>query len=213
MMWGFASNAIASIGLKKNLVQANGACSDCSDDEVGSNEIKIPFFISCPWCYLLSLWLVYRGNLKFPRKNLFLLWMVESLNGDWIKFGASSGENQSARPPRYNLILGNQAGNSVARRSSYADHPEQYRSHNSESRNLMERHPFSHHKSLDFFIHFSSKFPLVVIFLLIVFFVTPGSAIVLLLYFLVTVIFAIPSLLVLYFTLPTLEKLMREITS
>ncbi|KAL4275360.1 hypothetical protein AHAS_Ahas20G0099400 [Arachis hypogaea] len=35
-----------------------------------------------PWCNLLSFRLVYQGNIKFPRKNYFLLWMVESMNGD-----------------------------------------------------------------------------------------------------------------------------------
>ncbi|GLT27588.1 hypothetical protein SLA2020_025750 [Shorea laevis] len=50
MMWGFASNAIASIGLKKNLVEANRACSDCSDDEVGSN-VSREEGLECPICW------------------------------------------------------------------------------------------------------------------------------------------------------------------
>jgi hypothetical protein len=62
-------------------------------------------------------------------------------------------------------------------------------------------------------IHFTSKFPLVIIFLLIAFFVVPGCAVILALYLLVTVAFAIPSFLVLYFAYPTLERLVREITS
>ncbi|KAH8511023.1 hypothetical protein H0E87_008532 [Populus deltoides] len=44
--------------------------------------IRLPLSISCPWCNLSSFRFVYRGNLKFPRKNYFLLWMVESKNGD-----------------------------------------------------------------------------------------------------------------------------------
>ncbi|GJV78147.1 RING/U-box superfamily protein, partial [Tanacetum coccineum] len=51
--------------------------------------IQLPFFISCPWCNLLSFRLVYKGNLKFPRKNYFLLWMVESMNGDRVKSHSS----------------------------------------------------------------------------------------------------------------------------
>ncbi|KAL6994167.1 hypothetical protein U1Q18_012274 [Sarracenia purpurea var. burkii] len=52
--------------------------------------IQLPLFISCPWCSLLSPRLVYKGNLKFPRKNFFLLWMVESMNGDRVKSHSDS---------------------------------------------------------------------------------------------------------------------------
>ncbi|XVF03242.1 hypothetical protein REPUB_Repub04eG0244500 [Reevesia pubescens] len=258
-MWSFASNAIASIGLKSSK-EASQACSDYSDDDVcshGSSSsrdeglecpicwesfnivenvpyvlwcghtlcqncilglqpavfklptqlIKIPFFISCPWCHLLSLRVVYKGNLKFPRKNFFLLWMIESLNGD--RYGVVRrtlcGDNQP-------LMFGNQAINGVVRRGSNFHRSEQVRSQDN-GRNNVERHHFSLHKSLDFFIHFTSKFPLVIIFLLIVFFVIPGSAVILLLYLLVTVVFAIPSFLVLYFAFPMLDRLVREITT
>ena len=263
-MWGFSSNAIASIGLKSSK-EASGACSECSDDEVCSNgsrdeglecpicwesfnivenvpyvlwcghtlckncilglqpavlkvptqQIKIPLFISCPWCHLLSLRLVFKGNLKFPRKNFFLLWMIESLNGD--RYGVVrrtlSGDHQLIGSPRCNLILGNQAIDDVVRRGSYAHRSEQIRSRDDGDRNNLERHHFSLHKSLDFCIHFTSKFPLVVMFLLIVFFAIPGSAVILLLYLLVTVVFAVPSFLVLYFAFPMLDRLVREITS
>ena len=40
-----------------------------------SLPIQLPLFISCPWCNLLSFRLVYKGNLRFPRKNYFLLWI------------------------------------------------------------------------------------------------------------------------------------------
>lgn len=263
-MWGFASNAIASIGLKSTK-EADRACSQCSDDEVCSNgsreeglecpicwesfnivenvpyvlwcghtlcqncilglqpavlklptqQIKIPLFISCPWCHLISLRLVYKGNLKFPRKNFFLLWMIESLNGDRYGLGrrTSSGYNQPVGSPRCNLMLGNQATSGVFRRGSYTHRPGQLSSQDNDGRNNVERHHFSLHKSLDFFIHFTSKFPLVIIFLLIVFFVIPASAVILVLYLLVTVVFAIPSFLVLYFAFPMLDRLVREITS
>ncbi|XWS64204.1 hypothetical protein CRYUN_Cryun06bG0166300 [Craigia yunnanensis] len=158
-MWGFASNAIASIGLKSSK-EASRSCSERSDDEVYSNgsrdeglecpicwesfnivenvpyvlwcghtlcqncilglqpavlkirtqQIKIPLFVSCPWCHFLSLRFVYKGILKFPRKNFFLLWMIESLNGD--RYGVvrrtSSGDYQPVGSPRCNLMLGNQ---------------------------------------------------------------------------------------------------------
>ncbi|KAG7590098.1 RING-type zinc-finger LisH dimerization motif [Arabidopsis suecica] len=42
---------------------------------------QLPFFVACPWCNILSLRLVCNGTIKFPSKNFYLLWMVESMNG------------------------------------------------------------------------------------------------------------------------------------
>ncbi|KAE8667653.1 TATA-binding protein-associated factor 2N-like [Hibiscus syriacus] len=180
-----------------------------------TQQIKIPVFISCPWCQLLSLRLVYKGNLKLPRKNFFILWMIESLNGD--RYGNArrnlSGDNQPLGFPRCNLMLGNQANHGVVRTGSSANRSEQIRSQDNGGRNIAERHHFSLHKSLDFFFHFTSKFPLVIVLLLVVFIAIPASAVILLLYLLVTVFFAIPSFLVMYFAFPMLERLVREITS
>lgn len=262
-MWKFTSNAIASIGLKKNSVQSGGACPECSDDEVCSNasreeglecpicwesfnivenipyvlwcghtlckncvlglqlavlkfptqQVTVPFFISCPWCHFLSFRLVYKGNLKFPRKNFLLLWMVESLNGDRLKFNSAvSGENQPTWSPRCNFARGNQAPNGNLRRVPPRS-PVHWASVNDNDRRNVESHQFSLHKSLDLFIHFTSKFPFVIVFLLIAFCIVPGCAVILALYLLVTVVFAVPSFLVLYFSYPTLERLVREITS
>ena len=69
------------------------------------------------------------------------------------------------------------------------------------------------HKSLDYFLDFTTKFPLVIIFLVTVLFVVPISAAIILLYLLVTVLFALPSFLVLYFAYPTLVRLVNEIAS
>ncbi|KAE8710186.1 pentatricopeptide repeat-containing protein [Hibiscus syriacus] len=258
-MWGFASNAIASIGLKSSR-EASRACSELSDEEVCSNgsgdealecpiclesfniaenvpyvlwcghtlcqncilgiqstvlklptsQFKIPFVISCPWCHFLSLRLVCRGKLKFPRKNFFLLWMIESLNGD--RYGdvrrMQSGDN------RCNLMLGHQASNSLLRRESYARGSQQIQSRDNGGGDHVERHhQFSLYKSFYFFIHLTTKFPLVIMFLLIVFFAIPGSVVILLLYLLVMIVFAVPSFLVLYFAFPMLNRLVREITS
>ncbi|CAN7053644.1 unnamed protein product [Brassica rapa subsp. trilocularis] len=160
---------------------------------LSSQDIKVPFFVSCPWCQLLSLRVVYNGVLKFPKKNFFLLWMVESLNGDRTRHGGSlvGCENHQycsnliARP----VVVDNQS------------QPSSSRQH------------FSFHKSLDFFISFTSKFPFVIVFLLIVFFAIPGSLVILALYFLLTILLAVPSGLVLYFAYPILERLVNEITS
>ena len=69
---------------------------NCAALKFSNQQIQIPFFISCPWCHLLTLRLFYKWNLKFPSKNLFLLWKVESLNGDRMKSPLSmSANNQS----------------------------------------------------------------------------------------------------------------------
>ncbi|CAI0627009.1 unnamed protein product [Linum tenue] len=56
-----------------------------------------------------------------------------------------------------------------------------------------------------------AKFPLVIIFLLIILYAVPASAAILALYVLITVLFALPSFLILYFAYPSLDWLVREI--
>lgn len=177
-----------------------------------TQQIRIPFFVSCPWCHLLSFRLVYKGNLKFPCKNFFLLWMVESLNGDRHKVVSTCVDSQPIWSPKSNL-LGSQATNCTLRRASTSQSSGWRGSNSDVGGSDSARHHFSLHKSLDFFVHFTSKFPLVIIFLLIAFFVVPCSAIILVLYLLITILFAIPSFLVLYFAYPTIQRLIREITS
>ncbi|CAJ1931955.1 unnamed protein product [Sphenostylis stenocarpa] len=176
-----------------------------------TQQIRIPFFISCPWCHLLSFRIIYKGNLKYPCKNFFLLWMVESLNGDRHKLVASCGDIQPMWSLKCNL-LGSQVSNCNLRRGSISP----CSSHVGSNRDVGvsgERHYFSLYKYLDFFLHFTSKFPLIVIFLLIALFAIPCSAVILILYLLVTILFAIPSFLVLYFAYPTIQRLITEITS
>lgn len=170
-----------------------------------TQKIKIPFFISCPWCHLLSFRLIYNGSLKFPQKNFFLLWMVESLTGDRVKSCSAVCEDHQP-------ILSS-ACNSYPRRVPHTHPLGQSWSNSNNGSTNMERHHFTLHKSLDLFIHFTAKFPLVIIFLLIIFFAIPASAVILALYLLVTVLFAIPSILVLYFAYPTLDWLVKEITA
>ncbi|KAJ4957434.1 hypothetical protein NE237_024545 [Protea cynaroides] len=86
----------------------------------GSNEIKFPFLsiqlpilISCPWCQFLCFKLVWKGNLKCPRKNYFLPWLVESATGNQTScplttdsvsqggFLSSSVENLHIFPPGF----------------------------------------------------------------------------------------------------------------
>lgn len=178
--------------------------------------VQLPLFISCPWCNLLSFRLIYRGNLKFPRKNYFLLWMVESMNGERAKSNSSfSRDHQSVWPTNGNLPTGSQVSHGNLRRGQHIRHPEPSglnhnhgRHHNHLSMELIHS---SIRKSLVFFVHLTAKFPLVVIFLLIVLYAIPASAAILALYILVTVLFALPSFLVLYFAYPSLDWLVREI--
>ncbi|KAG6656974.1 uncharacterized protein LOC122307255 [Carya illinoinensis] len=177
--------------------------------------VQLPLFISCPWCNLLSFRLIYRGNLKFPRKNYFLLWMVESMNGDRVKSNSSfSRGHQSVCPTNGNLPNG-QVGYGNLRRVQNTHHPEPSRSNPDHGRFnnylSMENLHSLLQKSLVFFVHLTAKFPLVVIFLLIVLYAIPASAAILALYILVTVVFAVPSFLILYFAYPSLDWLVREI--
>ncbi|KAJ4707384.1 RING finger protein [Melia azedarach] len=178
--------------------------------------IQLPLFISCPWCNLLSFRLVYKGNLKFPRKNYFLLWMVESMNGDRLKSHHSFCED---RQPNWssnsNSTLGNQVNRGSHRRGTHLHHAEPVGS-NHDHLHLnnylsVERIHSSLRKSLIFFFHLTAKFPLVIIFLLIVVYAIPASAAILALYILVTILFALPSFLILYFAYPSLDWLVREI--
>ncbi|KAM7480070.1 hypothetical protein LguiA_028283 [Lonicera macranthoides] len=175
--------------------------------------IQLPFFISCPWCNLLSFRLVYKGNLTFPRKNFFLLWMVESMNGDRIPSHSSicGDHHQPVCASNRNAAV-NQINNVHVRSSR------QMESHGDENRHVAnylnaERLHLSLRKSLIFFVHLTAKFPLVFMFLLIVLYAIPASAAILALYILITILFAVPSFLVLYFAYPSLDWLVREIIS
>lgn len=169
--------------------------------------MQLPFFISCPWCNLFCLRLVYKGNVKYPCKNYFLLWMVESMNGDRSKSRFPYHGNHSSTER-----------NQVSRSTSH--HP------GGRESNHHRGHAISHYmragrrrvlisvwNSLVFVMHLMAKFPLIIIFLLIILYAIPASAIILALYVLITLVFAVPSFLVLYCALPGLDWLMREIVS
>ncbi|GLU01851.1 hypothetical protein SLE2022_191330 [Rubroshorea leprosula] len=178
--------------------------------------IQLPLFITCPWCNLLSFRLVYRGNLKFPRKNYFLLWMVEGMNGDRLKSHSACCEvRQPILSSNGNSSLGSQVSRGTLRRGQYLRHSEPSGSSDSHSQVdnyiSLERIQSSLRKSLMFFLHLTAKFPLVIIFLLIILYAIPASAAILALYILITVLFALPSFLILYFAYPSLDWLVREI--
>ncbi|XP_047324001.1 uncharacterized protein LOC124927603 [Impatiens glandulifera] len=167
-----------------------------------NQHIQVPFFISCPWCHLLSLRLVHSGNLRFPRKNFFLLWMIESLHGD------------RSKSPTH----GSQVGNTNLRRVSFphrtaSSGPNMNSAIRMNNIRNRERPNLLIPKSLDILIQFTRKFPLIIGFLFIVIFVLPASATILVLYLIITAVVALPSFLVLYFAYPCLDWLVREIAS
>ncbi|OMO53002.1 Zinc finger, RING/FYVE/PHD-type [Corchorus olitorius] len=180
--------------------------------------IHLPFFVSCPWCNLLSLRLVYKGNVKFPSKNYFLLWMVESMNGDRSK---SHSCFQAGHPPTCSISRtvegGNQLRHANSRRSSCSSHHSEHSESSYHEGRLVTsffsagRLQLSLRKSLVFFFQLIAKFPLIVIFLLMVLYAIPASATILAVYMLITIVFAVPSFLILYFALPSLDWLVREI--
>ncbi|KAF5735573.1 hypothetical protein HS088_TW15G01081 [Tripterygium wilfordii] len=178
--------------------------------------IQLPLFISCPWCNLLCFRLVYKGNLRFPRKNYFLLSMVESMNGDRLK--SHDGFCESHYDPDWtsscSVAQGNQVTHGNVRRGRHIHNPEpSVPNHNGTHASYLNAEGLhaSLRKSLVFFVHLTAKFPLVLIFILIVLYAIPASAAILVLYFLVTVLFAFPSFLILYFAYPSLDWLVREI--
>ncbi|CAK9313673.1 uncharacterized protein LOC101203968 [Cucumis sativus] len=176
--------------------------------------VQLPLFISCPWCNLLSFRLVYKGNLKFPCKNYFLLWMVENINVERVKSHSAFSGDQLVFPVSGTSSRGNQVSHNNLRRGHHVRQLDSQGPNNANSHfhsfNL-ERLQSSLRKLLVFFVHLTAKFPLVIIFLLIVLYAVPASAAILALYVLVTVLFALPSFLILYFAYPSLDWLMREI--
>ncbi|KAA8542506.1 hypothetical protein F0562_023658 [Nyssa sinensis] len=140
-MWTFASNAIAgTIGLKNHLLKPNQAPSECSDDDISVNNSGVDG-LECPICWesfnivenvpvYFMVWphplLMYKGNLKFPRKNFFLLWMVESMNGDRVKSHSSScGDHPPVWSSNRNLAMGNQVSHVNHSRAARIRLPEQ----------------------------------------------------------------------------------------
>ncbi|KAK6802879.1 hypothetical protein RDI58_000663 [Solanum bulbocastanum] len=181
-----------------------------------TQQVQIPLFISCPWCNMLTFRLALSGNLKSPSKNFFLLWMVESKNGDRGKSRSTiCRDHQQELPVRCSSVTGNNTSfmnyRRVRRLGSPGSSTSSYNHTNGTP--ASQRAHSSLHKSLDLFIRITSKFPLVLVLLLLVVFAIPSCAAVLALYLLITILFGLPSFLVLYFAYPALEWLIKEITT
>ncbi|CAN6935621.1 unnamed protein product [Brassica oleracea] len=153
---------------------------------------QLPFFVACPWCSFLSLRLVRNGTtIKFPSKNYYLLWMVETMNG------SRSDDNKRVTPGQRRC----DGVTSDDNRGWWNGLTRGWRLHDSVR------------KSMALAAHLLAKFPLIVVFLLVALYAIPVSAAVLGVYVFVTFALAVPSFLVLYFAVPSLNWLIREISA
>ncbi|KAF9614644.1 hypothetical protein IFM89_019621 [Coptis chinensis] len=150
-------------------------------------------------------------RIRFPSKNFLLLWLVESANGNRTKSRPTSfSKSESYQPPVIPLV---RQSTSIASSREYLDEPFQSAT--------ISRHAENHllggwricdplRKLLGLLLHLTAKFPMVVMFLLVVLYVIPASAAILVVYLLLTFLFALPSVMVLYFSYPILEWLVKE---
>lgn len=183
--------------------------------------VQLPLFISCPWCHLLSFRLVYKGHLKFPRKNYFLLWLVESKNGERARsYSTLFADRQPSVQPSSSSSpdLGSESHHRRLRRVpqyTRTDRSFPDTNHFSTTTNNWnsERIRSSLLNFLSFLIQLTAKFPLVIMLLLIVLYAVPASAAILALYMLVTLLFGLPAFFMLYFAYPSLDWLVKEITT
>ncbi|MCO5553525.1 hypothetical protein L7F22_007047 [Adiantum nelumboides] len=162
--------------------------------------VQLPLLIACPWCQFLSCRLVWRGKLKYPCKNFFLLWLVESVRSD-----------------SRHLHDGSKAETVLTDRTQAA----LYQAPAFSLWELSQLQPASEVLVLNrWFRKFAGicallvvKFMLLLVVMFILFCVLPFSALVLMVYFVATLIFAFPSFLVVYFAFPSLSWLLREIVT
>lgn len=171
---------------------------------------QLPFFVACPWCNILSLRLVCNGTIKFPSKNFYLLWMVESVNG--CRSQSRSDDKRVTSVQRNMRNRCDKVSNTASDDERLLDNRGWW---NGVTRGYFRtgRLHDSVCKSMALVAHLLAKFPLVVIFLLMALYAIPVSAAVLGLYFFVTFALAVPSFLVLYFAFPSLNWLIREIAA
>ncbi|GAA0153541.1 ubiquitin-protein ligase [Lithospermum erythrorhizon] len=218
MMWKSISHAFGNNGPKRESLNCSQTYEESSDETY--SEASTDEGLECPICWesfniVENMPLLYKGNLKCPSKNFFLLWMVECRNGERGKSpSALHGDVQLVWTPRCTHVSRNSPSGSINQRTRLAPVASNVsdESQASSSRPLERRH-LSLQASLDFFFRLSVRIPLVFALVLFVFAVLPTSAVTLLLYLLITVLFGVPSFLVLYFAYPALDWLAREITT
>lgn len=177
--------------------------------------LHLPLFICCPWCQFLTPRFKWKGQLRYPCKNFFLLWVVESLQGERGRPRIFSEDNESS--PSFGLVTiifprARLQGDVVGQR-----HPgsigRQYAVLAGNERWSLMRCQRSAARMLASFLQFTARIPLVLLLLFIVVYVLPFSTLVLALYCVITVLLAVPSFMVLYFAYPSIDWLVRAIAS
>lgn len=166
--------------------------------------VQLPLLIACPWCQFLSCRLVWRGKLKYPCKNFFLLWLVESVRSDprHLHENSKAVDAVLTDPPQQSLLHQAPSDLSIWELSrSQPPHSEVL---------FLQRwlRKFAGLCALAL-----AKFMLLLLVMFILFCVLPFSALVLMVYFVATLVFAFPSFLVVYFAFPSLSWLLREIVT
>jgi hypothetical protein len=156
------------------------------------------------WCQFLTFRFKWKGQLRYPCKNFFLLWVVESLQGEHGPPTACSEDTEPLPLPIFGL---------AALISPRTPRPVELRQNPTSSRWRLSRWRRSGTRMATSFLQFTARIPLVLLFLFIVVYVLPFSTLVLALYCLITVLFAVPSFLVMYFSYPSLDWLVRAIAS
>ncbi|KAJ7570973.1 hypothetical protein O6H91_01G143100 [Diphasiastrum complanatum] len=174
---------------------------------------QLPFFISCPWCQFLTLRLTWKGCLRYPCKNFFLLGIIDTVRGS----------SKSQQKPLLTDHVGGDAG-------SFSSHCRQQLRSRLQQRHVeqelsvitrvmelvrggwnLEVLHGSYRRVCAFFSQITSKLPLVCLLLFLVIYLLPLSIGFILIYAAITIIFAVPSLLVVYFSFPSLNWLIQEI--
>ncbi|CAM6082915.1 unnamed protein product [Calypogeia fissa] len=182
--------------------------------------IQLPLFIACPWCQFLTLRMTWKGTLKYPCKNFFLLWIVESLKGENVRQRPQVGDAPATvvtcstrvrSVPNINLNL-------RPRHRQVVEQQQQTPNRNFLVATLQGGWNFAQWQL--FFarvsattVQVAAKLHLVFLFLFIVCYVLPFSTLVLAVYAVLTIVFAIPSFLAVYFSYPSLDWLAREIVT
>ncbi|GFZ03540.1 RING/U-box superfamily protein [Actinidia rufa] len=202
-MWGFASNAMAGANVvKDDMFKLSQPTSEYSDDEVSLKSTREEG-LECLICW---------ESFNIVENVPYVLWLVYK--------GESQVSTQELLPPVWSSNRCLTLGNQVPHLNHTCTQPillqEQMDSNHNESSLLGnylngERLHLSLRKSLVFFVHLTAKFPLVIVFLVIVLYAIPASAAILALYLLITILFAVPAFLVLYFAYPSSDWLVKEI--
>ncbi|KAL2651667.1 hypothetical protein R1flu_019795 [Riccia fluitans] len=178
--------------------------------------LQLPLFIACPWCQFLTCRITWKGSLKYPCKNFFLLWILESIKGDTVRQRPRSDGAVSGCPVGTPT---NRLGNGVRPRQLRASSEQHQRSGTDYFLEAVQASWDVAHwrqrlaRVISFFVQITSKLPLVFLFLFIICYVLPFSTLILAAYCVVTVLFAVPSFLVVYFSFPSLDWLAREIVA